>query len=511
MNRSAGGNLILFLLSSFHLLIAVARWTPVSYLIAVSLNHIFHSSISTWLDKICNLDGWILAFTLLSSFKFFKVIIHTISFVLYRPFPIPARPTILARRDVTVIIPTVGNLDEEFQECVRSILANNPHKILVCTVGDAKLRLAEQACRQISPGITCVSVDRPSKRHQIYRAVRLAQTSIIVLADDHVFWGPDFLKSALAPLEDARIGGVATSKRVRRAPFSFSLPNFYNFIACNYLERHNFECTATNNIDGGFFVISGRTALYRARILESPEFEKEFLNETWLFGSVGPMNVDDDNMITRYAINNGWLIHFQNSPEACIETTLGNPKTFLKQCDRWVRTTWRSNSTSLFADQTVWKSQAWCVYAVYLSSLVNFALFYDFALFYTLYYAIEAGEANKTTALSSLAITLFVSKMIKPFPYFWRHPQDLIYVPGYILFGYFHSLVKLKALLTVTTIAWGSRAGIDGPTPIVTSTQEDLEASTAPQPGSQVLVEQVKRRRTTRRREGVDTLCTLGF
>ena len=511
MTRSIGGNLILFLISSFRLPVAIARWTPVSYLIAISLDHIFHSSISTWLEGIYNLNGWILSFTLLSSFKFFKVIIHTISFLLYRPFPIPARPTILGRRDVTVIIPTVGDLDEEFKECIRSILANNPHKILVCTVGDAKLRLAEQVCHQISPGITCVSVDRPSKRQQIYCAVRLAHTSIIVLADDHVFWGPDFLRSALAPFEDLRIGGVATSKRVRRAPFSFTLTKFCNFIACNYLERHNFECTATNNIDRGFFIISGRTALYRASILESPEFEKEYLNETWLFGAVGPMNVDDDNMITRYVVNKGLSIHFQNSPEARIETTFGNPRIFLKQCDRWVRSTWRSNSTSLFADQTVWKSQPWCVYAVYLSSFVNFALFYDFALFYTLYYAVEASEVDRTTALASLTLILFISKMIKPFPHFWRHPKDLIFIPGYILFGYFHSLVKLKALLTVTTIAWGSRAGIDGSPAAVTDTQEDLKVNWTFQPGFQSIVQNVRRRGVRNPGREVDAVCPPDF
>ena len=145
-----------------------------------------------------------------------------------------------------------------------------------------------------------------------------------------------------------------------------------------------------------------------------------------------------------------------------METTLGDPGKFLRQCDRWVRTTWRSNSTSLFSDFTVWKSQPWCVYAVYLSSFVNFALFYDFALLYTTYLCFkDVSDIDTKTALKYMAGLLFFSKMVKPFPHFWRNPLDIIYIPGYILFGYFHSFVKLKALLTVWRISWGTR-DVDG-------------------------------------------------
>ena len=46
-------------------------------------------------------------------------------------------------------------------------------------------------------------------------------------------------------------------------------------------------------------------------------------------------------------------------------------------------------------------------------------------------------------------------------PYFWEYPQDLILLPGYILFGYFHSLIKLYALATVWNISWAGREGLE--------------------------------------------------
>lgn len=222
-----------------------------------------------------------------------------------------------------------------------------------------------------------MAIDVPSKRLQIASALAHVETSITVLADDHVFWGPDYLKLALAPFEDPTIGAVGTNKRVRRDEFEWSWPNYLNFIACNYLERHNYECTASVNLDQGVFVLSGRTALYRTSILKHPDFPNAYLHETWFFGLVGKdgFAVDDDNLLTRFTVGVAkYKVWFQNSPESTMHTTLGEPGKFFKQMDCWIRTTWRSNSTSLFSDQSPWKNQPWSVYAIYFSSFVDFAL-----------------------------------------------------------------------------------------------------------------------------------------
>lgn len=291
------------------------------------------------------------------------------------------------------------------------------------------------------------------------------KTKITILCDDHVFWPRDFIPHILAPFEDKMVGAVGTCKRVRRLDQGFSFPDFWNFIGALYLERHNFEIAATNHVDGGVFVLSGRTSAHQTAILQDPDFIHGFLNDYTFFGLVGPLHSDDDNFITRWMVNHGWKIRIQYSEGARIETTLGEYPKFLLQCLRWSRTTWRSNSTSLFSDRTVWRTQPWCVYTVHLTSLVNFALFYDSALFLTLWLALDHSEdqaLDKKLALTYLGLWIFLSKLVKPFPYFWRRPQDLIYLLGYLLFGYFHSFIKLYAMFTFWVIVWGSRTGVDG-------------------------------------------------
>jgi hypothetical protein len=180
-----------------------------------------------------------------------------------------------------------------------------------------------------------------------------------------------------------------------------------------------------------------------------------FTNERFFFGMFGPLNADDDNFITRWLVTHGWKIKFQNSKDATLETTLGTYPKFLSQCLRWVRTTWRSNSASLFTDRTVWKSQPWCVYAVYITSFFNFALFYDAALLCTLHFGTNFGQAASVKI--SLAALIFSTKMVKLVPHFARCPADVVYIPGYVAFAYYHSLIKLYAGLTFYVTAWGGR------------------------------------------------------
>jgi hypothetical protein len=221
-----------------------------------------------------------------------------------------------------------------------------------------------------------------------------------------------------------------------------------------YLERHNFELAATNAIDGSVFVLSGRTSAHRTAILQDPEFLQGFANEMFFFGKFGPIAADDDNFITRWEVKKGWDIKFQYCADATIETDLGEPHKFVSQCMRWVRTTWRSNSCSLFTDRTVWRRQPWGVYAIYISSFFNFALFFDGALMYTLSKTTFGQSKN---ALCLMAAWIVLSKMIKLIPHFRRNPADLLLIPVYLAFAYLHSLMKLWALFTFWNIQWSGR------------------------------------------------------
>lgn len=436
-------------------------WRPV--LITI-LSAIVYKYLEIWYPKFYALAyrPWLLAFLILSTFKFLKVFVHTVSFYfLTNPAQQNTHPTHYPR-EVTVIVPSVGDFGPEFVECIESIIANRPSEVIVSTVGPVKHNLAKLVCDDIcsrheGSKITIISIPEPNKRAQLLTPISTIRTPIISYADDHVFWPPTFLRSALAPFEDQLVGLVGTVKRVRRDRSGGYWKSALNYIACLYLDRHNFEITASYNIDGGIHIISGRTALVRTCIVDSVHFRRAFLNETWFWGKVGPLKVDDDNCITRWVVNHGWRAVFHNSPDALVETTLGTTGGYQKfrgQLIRWARTTWRSNSTTLFSDRTCWNAHPWTTYSMFMSTLVNVALIYDPLLIFTLY------RSGYTQHMTTLILALLISKLIKPLQHLRREPQDIIMVPMGLVFGYVHSFIKIWALFTTHKTDWCGRDGI---------------------------------------------------
>lgn len=97
--------------------------------------------------------------------------------------------------------------------------------------------------------------------------------------------------------------------------------------------------------------MSGRTVMYRSDILQAPGFKKGFGNEMW---NDCILNADDDNFMTRWLVNDGWKMWMQYHKDCELETTLETNHNFLKQCERWQRSNWRSNLTSMFFERNIW-------------------------------------------------------------------------------------------------------------------------------------------------------------
>ncbi|KAE9384859.1 hypothetical protein BT96DRAFT_1026770 [Gymnopus androsaceus JB14] len=389
--------------------------------------------IAQWYFRVSTTN---VVFTALFLFRYIRFVIHTLSFSMYKPTRVPKKPK-FAQVDTTVIIPTVNPEGSDFEECIRSILGNNPFQLIVCTPGEERFEIAKSLCAAIDPAITVIKASKANKRVQVDTAI------------DNI----------LAPFNDPTVGLVGTSKRAcRHALPCFSIEDFMEFLGCVYLERANFDTVATSNVDGGVAVISGRTVAMRTRIVQDPAFRDSFLNERFFFGWYNLPNADDDNFITRWMVTKGYGIRFQYCEEATITTTVGQYPKFLGQCLRWSRTTWRSNTASLLTDGTVWRTQPWCVYAVHVTSLINFALFYDGAMIALWGHCSWSSQHS----MAWLIIWILGGKMVKPCLHFYRYPKDLVYLPGYILFGYYHSIfIKLRAALTFYDASWGTRPGVE--------------------------------------------------
>jgi hypothetical protein len=68
---------------------------------------------------------------------------------------------------------------------------------------------------------------------------------------------------------------------------------------------------------------------------------------------------------------------------------------------------------------------------------------------------------NGNTRLILLVSFIWLTKLIKTFPWFWEHPYDfLLYfcpIPAYPMFGYFHSYLKAKTAATCWNNEWSGR------------------------------------------------------
>lgn len=409
-------------------------------------------------------DTWLFGFLMLFCWRYIRFAVNLVGAWMYVPAPAPKANALeqgvpvtvtaidqgkyYSSRNVTVILPTIDPSGAYFSECLHTCCQNSPKKIIIVTAGDVLFRatcITVATFEHDYPHITFIvdRMDAPSKREQIARAIHKVETEITVFLDDFVFWGPKLLDTILLPFHDPNVGFVATNKRVRRKDNLSLWKRCWNMLGALYLERHNFEIRATNSIDGGVFVVSGRTSAIRTEILQHTDFLPNYLGEMFFFGKFGTLNADDDNYITRFVVRMGWDIKVQYNEDACVETTVGvdDPvvKKFLGQCTRWARTTWRSNSCALFTERTVWWRQPYCVYAVHLTSFTNFAAVVDPLLLWLVTKTVWYQQARyPPLILTGLACWMLFTKIVKVYPYYKRHPQDIVLFPVQLLFSYFH-------------------------------------------------------------------------
>jgi len=265
--------------------------------------------------------------------------------------PIPLDPG-YSSKDVTVIIPTIHNNFAELRESVQSILACQPYELLFVTTSDKYNKLVHFAKSLEASNVRVFHVPIANKRIQVCEAIPQVKTSITIMADDDVTWPHTILPWLLAPFEDREYGGVGPCQRVKRIRSGSVSAYIYNWLGAAYIERRNFEISATHGIDGGTSCMSGRTCAFRSDILKSGQFLEGFKTERW---GRYQLNADDDNFVTRWLVSHQWKTYIQYHPQCEIETTLENNMKFLYQCSRWARSNWRSNFTSLVTERYVWK------------------------------------------------------------------------------------------------------------------------------------------------------------
>jgi cellulose synthase/poly-beta-1,6-N-acetylglucosamine synthase-like glycosyltransferase len=392
--------------------------------------------------------------------RFTRLFVGICANIFYKPIPVPASPTYIVSRDVTVLIPTVFKNPSELAECIGRMIGRDgsgPKEIFVIVLESNVQPARELMDANSFKNVTVLGVPKLGKRNQLLRALPIVQTEIVAFADDDVFYPDNYLQNLIAIFENPKVGAGGTCQRTRRTAGSSWYPtNFWNILGISYLERRVFNNLTTNAIDGSISTLSGRTSAWRTKVLKCQGFYDHFVGSKATFRGK-KLDSDDDKSLTLWGYSQGWEIVIQRS--VCLETTLEENPKYIHQCLRWARARFRGNFT-VMSRASYWRSRkyAWGTYVIYFSMFQNPSLFIDIGFAYLLS-KILAPCSPETQSLCWILFLLWVlfTKLVRLIPHMMRHPSDLVWMPALILFGYFHSLLNIYALCTLTTTAWGGK------------------------------------------------------
>lgn len=271
------------------------------------------------------------------------------------PILLLEKPKYIPSRDVSVVVPTI-DFDTDLIVSLRSWLSNRPKEIIIVTSEELLGALVALLDRELSTEerltIKTLSYSLASKRRQLVAGIQRATGEIIVFADDDVFWPPTALTYLLAGFETPSVGAVGGFHRARRQKTpSAAFFNGWEAFAARRLWGRTIDISTSVGLDGGIPCISGRTAAYRASIVQDPDFQHKFTNEYWL--GMYRLNSGDDQFLSRWIIDQGWIGRIHSAPEAEIETTVLPSALYLRQWLRWNRNAQRSYTKRLlFSRQT---------------------------------------------------------------------------------------------------------------------------------------------------------------
>jgi cellulose synthase/poly-beta-1,6-N-acetylglucosamine synthase-like glycosyltransferase len=383
----------------------------------------------------------LLAFILFFNFRYLKLLVGIYAWLTFKPRPIPEKPA-YRTDDVTVVIPTVFKTPQELAKCLRTISRCLPAQIIIVT-SNANVELVQTLVKLHSFRNTEVlGVAKLNKRMQMLRALKAVKTELVVFADDDVLWPDCYLDYLLACFENPKVGAAGTMQRTLKRS-----GNLYNMLGIFYLERRNFNNLSTIAIDGSISTLSGRTAAYRSKLLQNPNFVDYFTNKV----------TTDDKGLTRWTYSQGWGIDIQCDPRAVLETTQEEDSKFFHQAVRWAKGRWRGNA-DVIAGETYWYSPKyiWGLYVIYIGSFQTPALLFDGIQFLLLHLALGNAQPTRNFAFACLGSWIFFTKIVKLIPYFIRNPADVRFIPLSIAFSYFHLVVNFWAVWTLKDSSWGS-------------------------------------------------------
>ncbi|MBC8076073.1 MAG: glycosyltransferase [Chloroflexales bacterium] len=339
----------------------------------------------------------------------------------------------------TLVTPVYNEDPVLFRKALESWIANEPERII------AVIDVTDVACMAIAREYSRVEVlpiDIPGKRPALAAGVDATTTEIVVLVDSDVIWEPDVLAKLKMPFADPKIGGVGT--RQHMYPSDGKRATIWERFADIYLDiRYSDEVPATTVVGRAVSCLSGRTAAYRTRLLQS--MREAFLNETF---NGRPCMSGDDKRYTCLVLQRGYRTWNQLNARV-YSTFKPDFPGFVKQRIRWSRNSFRSDLRALW--------QGWVWKYPYLALMLIDKTVAPFTLLLGPVVLVVAMAVGNWRLVGALLLWWLLSRAAKIWAHLHRRPADWLLVPFFIGITFYMSLVKAYALLTINEHKWLTR------------------------------------------------------
>lgn len=282
----------------------------------------------------------------------------------------------------------------------------------------------------------------PGKRPCLVDGILRSRGDIVYLVDSDTIWSPNVIESTIPYFLDEKIGGVTVRQQILE-PQSLSQVLFDMLLYLRYTEEVPTMVTMGHSVN----TLSGRTAVYRREALLNEKYDnmhllthEHFLKSRCISG--------DDKRLTHLILEQGWHLAYQ-SKAVVFTPGMTDLKSFLKQRLRWTRNSWRADSRAF---QRQW------VFNHPFIAIFNFDRFIQpFFLLFGLSIFILSLIQGQWVIAGVIFTWWTVTRVIRFFGYFVRHPQRIIYLPVYMVFTYWTAIVKLFAWFTIVEQGWITR------------------------------------------------------
>lgn len=353
--------------------------------------------------------------------------------------------------DVTVVVP-VYQPGPSFPESMVSVAEKSPNSLIAV----ADVTCFEYTCeifnqvQELYPGVKCRVIKElnPGKRSAMVTGLKETYTALIAFVDDDTQWiSADILRNLIRPFSyDASCGGVGCKQVMRPKG---ARPDIFEIVSDMRLAARYIEIRATTQVDKCCSCISGRTMVFRTKIIQNEQFYKFFLEEKFLGLQ---LQSGDDKAITRYLIFFDYTLYHQLENDCKVATTFESGMGFVNQNIRWSRNSFRSDIAALFFEGRIWRRDKFTAIILFDKIFIPFFMMYGLVIV-----PVIAIYRLNWFIIVLWFVWLILSRSVKLCHYLVENPKRILFMPVFIVWQYIAAGIKIYAMVTCYNRTWGTR------------------------------------------------------